>query len=235
MHLSHPRLASPTWLRLPRRTARLRLTALYGGLFLLSGVALVAVTYILFQQATDYRPPQLPKIPETPAIPSLQLPLALAKTLPQLVQVQTRLAYDQHQLRQPAAISLGPPSHGHNPLLLPLPRLSEDKQQIAHDQHQLAQAVHELAQAVHQLTRAGSVQAAQRAADSHQLLVTSGVALAIVAALALLAGWLVAGRMLRPIRTITRTARTDLVDQPAQASRSGGPGGRAQGARRHPR
>ncbi len=57
------------------------------------------------------------------------------------------------------------------------------------------------------MSQAGSVQAAQRAADSHQLLVNSGIALAIVAVLALLAGWLVAGRMLRPIRTITRTAR----------------------------
>jgi signal transduction histidine kinase len=60
---------------------------------------------------------------------------------------------------------------------------------------------------VHQLAQVGPVQAAQRAADSHQLLVNSGIALAIVAVLALLAGWVVAGRMLRPIRTITRTAR----------------------------
>jgi signal transduction histidine kinase len=60
---------------------------------------------------------------------------------------------------------------------------------------------------VHQLAQAGTVQAAQRAADAHQLLANSGIALAIVAVLALLAGWLVAGRMLRPIRTITRTAR----------------------------
>ena len=67
--------------------------------------------------------------------------------------------------------------------------------------------MHQLAQSVHQLAQAGTVQAAQRATDSHQLLVNSGIALAIVAVLALLAGWLVAGRMLRPIRTITRTAR----------------------------
>jgi signal transduction histidine kinase len=67
--------------------------------------------------------------------------------------------------------------------------------------------VRQLAQAVHQLAQAGPIQAAQRAADSHQLLVNSGIALAIAAGLAVLAGWLVAGRMLRPIRTITRTAR----------------------------
>ena len=74
-------------------------------------------------------------------------------------------------------------------------------------QHQLAQGQRQLADAVHQLAQVGPVQAAQRAADSHQLLVDSGIALAIVAVLAVLAGWLVAGRMLRPIRTITRTAQ----------------------------
>ncbi len=65
----------------------------------------------------------------------------------------------------------------------------------------------QLAAAVHQMSRSGSVEAAQRAADSHELLVDSGIALAIVAMLALLAGWLIAGRMLRPIRTITRRAQ----------------------------
>ena len=49
--------------------------------------------------------------------------------------------------------------------------------------------------------------AAQRAADLHQLLVNAGIALAIVAALAVLLGWFFAGRMLRPVRTITATAR----------------------------
>lgn len=73
MGAAHPRLAPPSWLRLPRRTARLRLTALYGGLFLLSGVALVAVTYGLFERATEYRTPHLPTIPHTPAIQRLKL------------------------------------------------------------------------------------------------------------------------------------------------------------------
>ena len=74
MELARLRLAPPSWLRLPRRTARLRLTALYGGLFLLSGVALVAITYGLFERATEYRTPHLPTIPHTPAIQHLQLP-----------------------------------------------------------------------------------------------------------------------------------------------------------------
>ena len=44
------RLPSPSWLRLPRRTARLRLTLLSGSLFLLAGAALLTVTYLLFEQ-----------------------------------------------------------------------------------------------------------------------------------------------------------------------------------------
>ena len=40
MGIAYPRLASPPWPRLPRRTARLRLTAVYSALFLLTGAAL---------------------------------------------------------------------------------------------------------------------------------------------------------------------------------------------------
>jgi signal transduction histidine kinase len=45
------RSAAPTWPRLPRRTARLRLTFLYGGLFLACGAILLAVSYVLVRQA----------------------------------------------------------------------------------------------------------------------------------------------------------------------------------------
>jgi signal transduction histidine kinase len=185
------RLAPRSWLRLPRRTARLRLAALYGALFVLSGAALVAVTYLLFERTTQFRTPPLPRIPHTPAISTFPSPAAFAQTLPQLNHVEQQLTHDQNQLL------IGSPAGP----------LKQDQQQLVQDQHQLAGAVHQLAQAVHTLTQAGSVQAAQRAADSHQLLVNSGIALAIVAVLALLAGWFLSGRMLRPIRTITRTAR----------------------------
>lgn len=192
-------LAPTRWLRLPRRTARLRLTALYGGLFLLLGAALVAVTYVLYERATAFSRPQLPKVPHAPNIQSLKLvpsyaiksPTPLGQSLPdQLQTVQQQLVVDQHQF----AAGVSSP-------------LATQNQQLTQDQHQLAQATNHLAQAVHALAQSSTAQAAQRAADSHQLLVNSGIALAIVALLALLAGWLVAGRMLRPIRTITRTAR----------------------------
>jgi signal transduction histidine kinase len=47
----------------------------------------------------------------------------------------------------------------------------------------------------------------KRSSDLHQLLVNSGIALAVLAVVALLLGWFVAGRMLRPLRTITAAAR----------------------------
>jgi signal transduction histidine kinase len=43
--------------------------------------------------------------------------------------------------------------------------------------------------------------------DVHHLLITSGIALALAAVLDLVLGWLVAGRILRPVRAITATAR----------------------------
>jgi two-component system sensor histidine kinase VanS len=39
-------------LHVPSRTVRLRLTLLYGGLFLISGVALLAITYLIFRSAS---------------------------------------------------------------------------------------------------------------------------------------------------------------------------------------
>jgi len=209
MGVAHRRLAPRSWLRLPRRTARLRLTALYGGLFLLSGVALVATTYVLFERATEYRTPHLPTIPHTPAFQHLQLPLPPAKPptpVGQSVVIQHPhpLAQAQQELAQ-AQYELG---QAQPRLILGVPtQLARVQHQVTHAQHQLEQDQRQLADAVHQLAQVGPIQAAQRAADSHELLVNSGIALAIVAVLALLAGWLVAGRMLRPIRTITRTAR----------------------------
>jgi two-component system sensor histidine kinase VanS len=43
------KLIPPRWLHLPAPTVRLRLTLLYGGLFLISGVVLLAIMYLLFR------------------------------------------------------------------------------------------------------------------------------------------------------------------------------------------
>jgi signal transduction histidine kinase len=51
------RLTPTAWLHAPRPTARLRLTLLYGALFLLSGTVLLTVTYVLAAHATDITVP----------------------------------------------------------------------------------------------------------------------------------------------------------------------------------
>jgi signal transduction histidine kinase len=135
----HLRITPPSWLRLPRRTARLRFTLLYSAIFLLSGVALLAVTYLLFEHAIDDR---------------------------------NVLGTPPHRGSSSLATTGKPPPHV---------------------QASIAAANRELA--------------TQRASDLHQLLVNSGIALAIVAVLAILLGWYVAGRVLRPVRTISATAR----------------------------
>ncbi len=212
-------VAAPSWRRLPRRTARFRLTALYGGLLVLSGAALVTLTYALFERATEFKRPDLPHVPHTLAIQSLRLPQLKQVALlgPQspngpLGQAQQELAkalFDLKDVPQPSGFQAVPPRLVQIQYQLGQVQhqLTQDQHQVTQDQRQLATASSQLAQAVHQLAQLGPVEATQRAVDSHQLLVNSGIALAIVAVLALVAGWLVAGRMLRPIRTIIRTAR----------------------------
>jgi HAMP domain-containing protein len=49
--------------------------------------------------------------------------------------------------------------------------------------------------------------AVQHSSDAHQLLVGAAVALAFMVALSIVFGWVAAGRVLRPLRTITTTTR----------------------------
>ena len=57
-----------------------------------------------------------------------------------------------------------------------------------------------------------SAQAAQHAADLKQFLIESGIALAVVVTLSIGLGWLVAGRILRPLRTMTASTRQIFED-----------------------
>ena len=136
--------APPSWLPLPRRTARLRLTMLYGCSFMVAGVSLLAFTYWLFDRAT-------------------------AGT--QAAGPQGLIVYCKGPARPPP----GPP----------VPR------SVPPQCHHLLQL-----QA-----------AAQNVLDLHVLLVQSAIALAVMAGIAVALGWFVAGRVLRPLRVITMTAR----------------------------
>ena len=54
----------------------------------------------------------------------------------------------------------------------------------------------------------GYVVSAQHAADLSRLLAVSWVVLAVTTLVSALLGWIAAGRVLRPVRTITQTAQT---------------------------
>jgi signal transduction histidine kinase len=157
-----PEPAKPTptarRLRLPRRTVRLKLTLLYGGLFLVCGIALLAVTYFLVEQ---------------------HLPTALT-TKNLAGRTQTTVSGNQYS----AVCFTSTQGQGGG--------------------------------ALGQLAGGGSVPTASgcaallgvaRSDELRQLIVDSGIALAIMAAASMGLGWVVAGRVLQPLRTITTAAR----------------------------
>jgi signal transduction histidine kinase len=148
-----PRGTGRRWPHLPSRTARLRLTALYGGLFLVSGAVLLAVTYLLVE------------VTGNPTGSGSQIPVQGQPTASPAA--QSSPAGQVFQLT-------GPFSAG----------------QL--DQIQAAQKV-----------------AAIRVVKAvlRELLIQSPVALAIVTVVAIVLGWIVAGRILRPLSTITAAAR----------------------------
>jgi signal transduction histidine kinase len=140
------------WPRPPRRTVRLRLTAVYGVLFLLLGAALLGITYLLVSK-------QLPTGPGRAGTPSLPVQSGSA--------VFFRAGTgDCHLTAAPFA--------------------SPDQLR----------------------TQAQRCLAEQRAVELNQLLTESGIALAIMTVVSIGLGWLVAGRMLGKLRTITAAARS---------------------------
>ena len=137
---------------LPRRTVRLRLTLVYGGLFLVSGAALLAVTYVLVVHATGN-----------------VLTFNGSGVAGAIVGSGERPA----DSGLPTTIQGAPNSS--------VPSLTPDQAlRLARHQH---------------------------AAMLHQLLLQSGIALAIMAVISIALGWFIAGRVLRPLRTITTSVR----------------------------
>jgi signal transduction histidine kinase len=161
------------WLRLPRRTIRLRLTALYAVLFLASGVGLLAVTYALVDNHTG-------------AGVGIANRQAGGKVL------QVRAAGGGIAGQQPPRVCLT----ATGPLAAIQPGVPVKLQSAASTRltTQCATWVQ------------GQVNAA-RADYLTSLLTDSGIALGLMAIAALGLGWLVSGRVLRPLRTITLTAR----------------------------
>ena len=128
-------------IRHPRTTVRGRLTLLYGGLFLASGAALLAITYFLVE-----------------------------RTFP---------AVSDRGFSGGVSASIAGGFHGTNGP--PSPFVSK--------------------------STAATLDNQIRNADFHHLLVESIIALIIMAMISVALGWLVAGRVLRPLRMITDTTR----------------------------
>jgi signal transduction histidine kinase len=125
----------PRRLRLPRRTARLRLTVLYGAaLFLACGATVLAFTYALYALLERSRAPEVD------------------------------IVQGGKVVRRITATGTGE-------------------------------------------VRLRVVGVGQVGLDAHQLLIAAGLTLAVIAVAAAAIGWLIAGRVLRPLRTITAAAR----------------------------
>jgi signal transduction histidine kinase len=144
--------------RLPAPTIRLRLTLAYGGLFLCSSAALLAITYVLVhhQYTGDF---------------------FISSGRSAVVHFQS------------SSDAIGKGAGGvitkENVFPVPVgPNAIAGSRKIA-------------------------IAAAQGQSDAalHQLLLASAIALALMAALSLWLGWVISGRALRPLRTITDTAR----------------------------
>ncbi len=151
-------------LRHPRTTVRWRLTLLYGGLFLVSGVALLAITYTLVQHATFTRSPAPQRVVEH-VYNSSGPPPGPTTVRPRGANIST-------------PFTAVPPGS-----FLQLLRSKTGQRAILF------------------------VGSQQRISDLHTLVLYSSIALAIMALLSAGLGWVVAGRVLAPLRTMTSTTQ----------------------------
>jgi signal transduction histidine kinase len=163
-------VASRSWMHLPRRTVRLRLTALYGALFLVSGAGLLAITYGLV--ASQPRAVFFQVAGTAKGTVRLVPGPAVRVRLPGGPFSKAATALARHALSQVPV-----------PGAPPRPLLPAGLQFVGF------QAT---------LPTPGELQ---------RLLIESGIALAIMAIVSIGLGWLVAGRVLRPLRTMTSAAR----------------------------
>jgi signal transduction histidine kinase len=154
---------------LPRRTIRLRLTALYGLLFTISGAALLVITNVLVRSATS--------------------------------------GGSCHTESKGSVACTIPGHYGKGFLTISGFSAAPRMKRVA-------------ARQVNALSRLAN---SQNATDLHNLLVYSWLALAIMAVLSVVLGWLVAGRVLRPLRTITTTARSISATNLHERLALGGP------------
>jgi signal transduction histidine kinase len=174
---------------LPRRTARLRLTVLYGAAFLACGAAVLAgVAYLLYGSTTPNGPPTSQTKSSASAVFSSKIPTA-----------------DVHQDGQYDVVPVHVPiadvqqAGRYDTVHLSLPGAADQKPPVLTTAQQAKVAAEE-----EKLLATARVQVNY---DKQEILVLSAVALAVIAIAAAAIGWMIAGRVLRPLSTITAAAR----------------------------
>jgi signal transduction histidine kinase len=157
-------------MRAPRRTVRLKLTLLYGALFLLSGGILLTITNLVVRNSTTSGYVSFAGPPPSPA--------QLVAGGPAVLGVL------QAARRTPATTAI-----------------------IRATQKRLKDVQLRAKQVSANFKRVLTIARRQPSDEVHQLLITSLLALAVMTVVSIGLGWLVAGRVLRPLRTITAAAR----------------------------
>jgi signal transduction histidine kinase len=170
-------------IRHPQTTVRWRLTLLYGGLFLVCGAILLTVTYVLVDHAPVSRDPNGLFVQGRPVT---QPPAGAGRSVTQ----------------PPGATSFARPGNAS----LPGPGTAT-KARLGKDFAQLPDRIKQVLGSSEGQLAIRIVGAKQRVADLHQLIVESSIALAIMAIISAALGWVVAGRVLRPLRTMTAAAQ----------------------------
>jgi signal transduction histidine kinase len=170
---------------LPRRTIRLRLTLLYGGLFLLAGASLLAITYVLVAKGSSAQAGSGLIVSRTRPAGGVRLPL-----IPGIAQGRGAgtVIYQQKNTSAGTVVQLQAYAG----------KLSATLKQLTAAQKKQIASVTETANAHI---------AALKGSQLSRLLTESAIALGIMALASIGLGWLMAGRALRPVRTMSTRAR----------------------------
>jgi signal transduction histidine kinase len=184
MHTPRPRPGPPRWLRLPRRTARLRLTILYGAAFLACGAAVLAVVAYLLYGSTTYSPSSSHLTSSASAVLHAKAPIA---------DVQQAGSYDTFPVKVPIADVHRAGHYDTFNISVPVAGRRQPQQPPVLTAAQFAKLLAKVQPQVNY--------------DKRQILIISAIALAVIAVAAAAIGWIIAGRVLRPLSTITAAAR----------------------------
>jgi len=200
---------------LSHRAVRVRLTLLYGGLFLLSGAALMAITYALLVDAGFVFTLQSgiktePVTGRTPSFARTGPPPGLGSTTHPSAQTMAYWRQVAQCVRQHGVSGFPDPTTSVSPNLVGVGEVSDRDGAILAIPARIEQSPAFMQAA----TTCGFMAAEPTAQDSRrrtqtrdELLLQAGIALAGMSLLSLALGWLVAGRVLQPLEDFYQAQR----------------------------